>query len=185
MTLAAGLLAALLSQASAEDFFARLSRYGDAVECARPYVAASVLEETGKTLSDSTCINAAPVLLSMLGRAGLRGLLPILTNTGHYFLRTLDEGHPVYIDPTIRQFFGGAQAPPEVPEIFVGTFEDLERLFSRFKASAHVRDVYLDGADDPELQYEARQEIRFNTAIKARERAFAAHASDARCRPKD
>jgi hypothetical protein len=57
----------------------------------------------------------------------------------------------IIIDPTIRQFFGGARAPPDIPKIFVGTVAQLTELYRRHAAakttSYGVSRIYFDNSE--------------------------------------
>jgi hypothetical protein len=84
------------------------------------------------TLHDSSCGDAAPKLGFLLRQMGHAADL-VEAELHYYLLYRLPFGE-VVIDPTIRQFFGGARAPPDIPRVFVGTVADLNALFARHAA---------------------------------------------------
>lgn len=85
------------------------------------------------TLNDSCCGDAAPKLGLLLRQMGHP--VDVVEAEFHYYLiQRLPYGE-VVIDPTIRQFFGGARAPPSIPKVFVGTVSDLHALFARHAAA--------------------------------------------------
>jgi hypothetical protein len=85
------------------------------------------------TLHDSACGDAAPklgLLLRQMGHAA-----DVVEAEFHFYLVSRLPFGELIIDPTIRQFFGGARAPPEIPKVFVGTVADLNALFIRHAAA--------------------------------------------------
>ncbi|MCX5795044.1 MAG: hypothetical protein NTY77_06090 [Elusimicrobia bacterium] len=87
----------------------------------------------GTTLHDPCCGDAAPklgLLLRQMGHAA-----DVVEAEAHYYVLYRLPFGEVVIDPTIRQFFGGARAPPDIPKVFVGTVADLNALFTRHEAA--------------------------------------------------
>jgi hypothetical protein len=85
------------------------------------------------TLDDSACGDAAPklgLLLRQMGHAA-----DVVEAELHFYLVYRLPYGEVVIDPTIRQFFGGARAPPDIPKVFVGTVAELNALFARQAAA--------------------------------------------------
>jgi hypothetical protein len=87
----------------------------------------------GTTLNDSCCGDAAPKLALLLRQMG--HAVDVVEAEFHYYLVARLPHGEVFIDPTVRQFFGGARAPPSVPKVFVGTAADLHALFARHAAA--------------------------------------------------
>lgn len=85
------------------------------------------------TLNDSCCGDAAPKLGLLLRQMGHP--VDVVEAEFHYYLIQRLPFGEVVIDPTIRQFFGGARAPPSIPKVFVGTVSDLHALFARHAAA--------------------------------------------------
>lgn len=104
-------------------------RRGAAAAQAVAAEAASARSFQGRAMSldDPCCGVAAPVMGVLMRRAGIP--VDAVQAEFHTFL-TRRSGDEIYIvDPTIRQFFGGRNAPATVPQVFVGTLGDLEQLF--------------------------------------------------------
>ncbi|MBI3563559.1 MAG: hypothetical protein HY079_00010 [Elusimicrobia bacterium] len=85
----------------------------------------------GTKLDGPCCGDAAPKLAVMLRGRGLPARL-VEAEFHYYVILDLPEGQ-IVVDPTVRQFFGRADAPPSVPTVFVGTIEQLHGLFERHK----------------------------------------------------
>lgn len=84
------------------------------------------------TLDTPCCGDAAPKLAAMLRAAGHDAHL-VEAEFHYYVLVQLAKGRLV-VDPTFRQFFGGASAPASVPRVFVGGYEDLHALLEKRRA---------------------------------------------------
>ncbi|MBI3298427.1 MAG: hypothetical protein HYZ75_09710 [Elusimicrobia bacterium] len=123
-----------------------------AVAAARPVAAKAVSARTlaGRpmTLDDPCCGVAAPIFGALLRRAEVP-VDVVEAETHVYLLRRLG-GELLVVDPSIRQFFGGAKAPAEIPTVFIGTFGELSALFERHvdaKTTAHdVTRIYRSEA---------------------------------------
>ncbi|MBI5240350.1 MAG: hypothetical protein HY926_07740 [Elusimicrobia bacterium] len=85
------------------------------------------------TLHDSCCGDAAPKLGLLLRQMG-HAVDAVEAEFHYYLILRLPFGE-IVVDPTIRQFFGGARAPPSIPKVFVGTMADLHFLFARHAAA--------------------------------------------------
>lgn len=125
----------------------------EAVAKAKPALVESVTagewRGPGTTLSHACCGDAAPKLALILNHMGLP--IDVIEAEMHYYAAwRLEDGNTLFIDPTIRQFFGGPRAPPTVPEVFVGTQDELHALFRRHAAakstSYDVNRIYLEGS---------------------------------------
>lgn len=89
------------------------------------------------SLDDPCCGVAAPVMGVLMRRAGIP--VDAVQAEFHTFL-TRRAGEDVFIvDPTVRQFFGGAKAPATVPQVFVGTLGELEALFAAHQKAKTTR----------------------------------------------
>jgi hypothetical protein len=118
----------------------------------------------GTTLHDSCCGDAAPklgLLLRQMGRA-----VDVVEAEFHYYLIQRLPFGEIVVDPTIRQFFGGARAPPSIPKVFVGTVSDLHALFARHAAAKttsydvariYFRDAVVRNAKLEEVRRLARE----------------------------
>lgn len=147
------------------------NRVLQAAECARPYLEQAVAAETkGMTLDDQACVNASPILLELLYQAEVRGLHVNGSRTGHVFLRTggREDGPSLYVDPTVRQFFGGRRAPAEVPTIFVGTFDELKALFKRFAPVPRGPDdaLFLPAPARPTATFEDEEDNEYDARLR-------------------
>ena len=101
------------------------------------------------TLSDSCCGDAAPKLALLLQRMGLPA--EAVEAEFHYYALWRHEAGDLFLDPSIRQFFGKQAAPAAVPEVFVGTQGDLHRLYRdyaahRTKSYDYTRIYFSDSA---------------------------------------
>ena len=99
------------------------------------------------TLSDSCCIDAAPKCAFVLRGRGF----PVdhVRAEKHSYVLWGQEAGNIFIDPTVRQFFGGREAPATVPKIFSGTLADLERLFREHHQSQSdqlIQAIYFNQA---------------------------------------
>ncbi len=105
----------------------------EAVRTVLPALAASVAagdwNGPGTTLDKPCCGDAAPKLALLLRGRG-HALNVVEAETHYYLMQVVGTGQLI-VDPTIRQFFGGPRAPPDVPTVFVGTISELNELFSR------------------------------------------------------
>ena len=81
------------------------------------------------TLDSSCCGDAAPKLAVLLRARGIP--VRLVEAELHYYLILDLPGGQVVVDPTIRQFFGRADAPRDIPQVFVGTTWELQALFHR------------------------------------------------------
>jgi hypothetical protein len=89
-------------------------------------------------ISSSRCFEVAPKFGEILKEVGV-ATRAYTTNAAHVFLKS-DE---LIIDPTIRQFFGaGAKG---IPDVFVGTREELIKLFQSKDALRTFKEVYEEG----------------------------------------
>lgn len=114
-------------------------RRGAAAAQAVAAEAASARTFQGRAMSldDPCCGVAAPVMGVLMRRAGLP--VDAVQAEFHTFL-TRRAGDEVFVvDPTIRQFFGGRNAPASVPQVFVGTLGELEALFSAHQRAKTTR----------------------------------------------
>ncbi|MFA6028561.1 MAG: hypothetical protein WC969_01775 [Elusimicrobiota bacterium] len=91
----------------------------------------------GTTLDSRACGDAAPKLALLLRALG-RPVRVVEAEFHYYVLYEGSEGQ-VVIDPTFRQFFGGKNAPADVPTVFVGTIGDLHRFFREHAAVKTTR----------------------------------------------
>jgi hypothetical protein len=89
------------------------------------------------TLDKPCCGDAAPKLGLLLRQLGYN-IHAVEAEFHFYLLYPLSAGQLI-IDPTIRQFFGGARAPPNIPTVFVGTVGQLHQLFMENAASKSTR----------------------------------------------
>lgn len=127
------------------------------VRRATPFLARSV--RAGRwagpdtTLSSPACGDAAPKLAVLLRRAGIPA--DLVEAAGHFYVLVRRASGPVVVDPTVRQFFGGARAPASVPEVFVGGYAELRDLFRRHGSrleppsrcdAAYLRDARADNS---------------------------------------
>ncbi|MFA6092727.1 MAG: inorganic diphosphatase [Elusimicrobiota bacterium] len=100
------------------------------------------------SLSGSCCGDAAPKLGFLLRQMGFPA--DVVYSEFHYYLMERTADGDIVVDPTFRQFFGGLQAPPEIPEIFVGTVEDLAAFFKAHSARKttqyELQRIYFSGA---------------------------------------
>lgn len=99
--------------------------------------AARTFQGRAMSLDDPCCGVAAPVMGVLMRRAGVP--VDAVQAEFHTFL-AYREGAEVYVvDPTVRQFFGGARAPASVPQVFVGTLGELDALFAAHAAAKTTR----------------------------------------------
>ena len=102
----------------------------------------------GTTLDKPCCGDASPKLAFLLRAQGMA--VNVVEAEFHYYLTQDLEHGRLFVDPSIRQFFGGSRAPPEIPKIFVGSVEDLHALFRRHAAakttSYGVERIYFNAA---------------------------------------
>ena len=102
----------------------------------------------GTTLDKPCCGDATPKLAFLLRAQGMA--VNVVEAEFHYYLTQDLEHGRLFVDPSIRQFFGGSRAPPEIPKVFVGTVEDLHALFRRHAAakttSYGVDRIYFNAA---------------------------------------
>lgn len=103
----------------------------------------------GTDLHQACCGDAAPKAALLLRRAGFAA--DVVHAPFHVYVTVAGEGgETLYVDPSVRQFFGGRAAPRGVPEVFVGTLGDLGDLFRRHAAARtskfDVGHIYLTEA---------------------------------------
>ncbi len=91
----------------------------------------------GTSLDSPCCGDAAPKLGLLLRNMGYG--VNVVEAEMHYYLLHALAGGQLIIDPTIRQFFGGARAPPSVPTVFVGSVGQLHALFESHAAAKTTR----------------------------------------------
>ncbi|MBI3554031.1 MAG: hypothetical protein HY077_16165 [Elusimicrobia bacterium] len=103
----------------------------------------------GTTLDRPCCGDAAPKLGLLLRNMGYG--VHVVEAEMHYYLLNALAGGQLIVDPTIRQFFGGARAPPEIPTVFVGSVAELHRLFeehaSAKRTSHDMQRIYFRDAE--------------------------------------
>jgi hypothetical protein len=118
--------------ARGEELEAARSSLARAVKQAVPALQESVRlgrwNGEGTTLDKPCCGDAAPKLGLMLRHMGY-SVNVVEAEFHYYLLYTLPSGQ-IVIDPTIRQFFKGARGPPSIPQVFVGTIDQLNKLFN-------------------------------------------------------
>ncbi|MDE2292911.1 MAG: hypothetical protein KGL53_12590, partial [Elusimicrobia bacterium] len=106
-----------------------------------PVLEAALRERTFQgrpmTLDDPGCGTAAPLLVHVLRARGLTA--DLVEAEFHVYALHRAGGEVLVVDPTVRQFFGGARAPAGVPRVFVGTFGELRELFARNDAAKTTR----------------------------------------------
>ena len=111
------------------------------VSQALPALAESVrrgrMERPETTLEKPCCGDAAPKLGLLLRQLGY-DIHAVEAEFHFYLMYPLSAGQLI-IDPTIRQFFGGARAPPSIPTVFVGTVGQLHQLFEDNAAAKSTR----------------------------------------------
>jgi len=132
----------VLPGAPAWDPGVEIAGLESSVRSSLPALKASVAERTAPdgsrlSLSHACCGWAAPELGALL-REQAHPVEAVEAEFHVYLIRDLPEGR-LFIDPSIRQFFGGARAPPEIPEVFVGTREQLFRLFAEHRTAKSTR----------------------------------------------
>ncbi len=93
------------------------------------------------TLDQSCCGDAAPKLAALLRARGVPARL--IEAEAHFYVLIESPDVQLFIDPTIRQFFGKRAAPRGVPEVFVGTLPELAEFFERHGKSKTARDGLL------------------------------------------
>lgn len=128
------------------------------------------------TLDGPCCGDAAPKLAAFLR---LRGYPAVLVEAEFHFyvVVKLPEGD-VVVDPTFRQFFGRGAAPPSVPQVFVGTWPQLDAEFAAHQKAKSTRHgpqrIYRSEARAREdLLREAAQGLASSSAEHAGLRAAA------------
>lgn len=131
-----------------------------ALRALRESVALGGWNGEGTKLDGPCCGDAAPKLAVMLRGHGLPARL-VEAEFHYYVMLDLPEGQ-IVVDPTVRQFFGRGDAPPDVPTVFVGTIPQLHELFRRhasakttkyepsriYFSDARVRETGLLALDD-------------------------------------
>lgn len=111
------------------------------------------------TSRDGNCLDLAAKWQQRLAAAGLPARIGVVDAGSQAVALSVDgravpgkfhafvviEGGeaPLLVDPSVQQFFGGAQARPDLPSVFVGTVEDAVELFAR-----HRRDLRLEVEGD-------------------------------------
>lgn len=112
----------------------------------------------GTNLDKPCCGDAAPKLAYLLRAHGMA--VNVVEAEFHYYLSQDLEHGRLFVDPTIRQFFGGSRAPPEIPKVFVGNLSDLHALFRRHAGakttSYGVERIYFNAA---RVRNERRQAV--------------------------
>ncbi len=117
------------------------------------------------TASDGLCMDLSAKWVQRLVREGIEARMVVVDpGTGHrsgsdprlvgkvhaYVSLPSDNGAPLLMDPTIRQFF--TEPHDHLPEIFVGSEDDLRKLYrqNKGKLRAEVQDDRLAGTYDPD-----------------------------------
>lgn len=126
----------------------------EALQSLRDSVARGGWNGERTTLDQPCCGDAAPKLAVMLRGRGVPARL-VEAEFHYYVLVDLPEGQ-VVVDPTVRQFFGRADAPKSVPTVFVGTVEQLHGLFKSHALAKTTKydpsRIYFSEARDREDQ---------------------------------
>lgn len=89
------------------------------------------------TLDGPCCGDAAPKLAALLRLRGWPAML-VEAEFHFYVVVRLPDGD-VVVDPTFRQFFGREKAPSSVPQVFVGTWGELDEVFQRHRAAKSTK----------------------------------------------
>ena len=110
---------------------ARISAVRAAVESVLPELKESVALSSwaAKTLDGKCCGAGAPRLALLLRAKGVPARL--VEAAEHYYVVVDTPDGLIYVDPTVRQWFGAIDAPATVPLVFVGTEAELRELFQR------------------------------------------------------
>lgn len=121
------------------------------------------------TLDESCCGDAAPKLAAMLRAKGVPARL--VEAEFHYYVMVESGEDKIVVDPSVRQFFGKKKAPLTVPTVFVGTIEDLTRLYESHRIVKSTRyepsRIYFSEAVQREAKLQATLEaIRTNPAAE-------------------
>lgn len=139
-------------QAKSDEFAAAKTILRSAVDRLTPRLTKSVergdWNGLGTTLDKACCGDAAPKLSFLLRENGFP-VDQVSAEFHQYLVYRLGSGQLI-VDPTIRQFFGGARAPPGIPKVFVGSIGELHALYERYKdiktTSYGVDRIYFSNA---------------------------------------